>query len=84
MLTPTNLAGKNIIVYPGLNSLIEVLLLLCVYIGATGISIPCGLSSSDKLPIGLQVMGRRFGDETILRVSRVLEAKAGFAYFRGT
>ncbi|XP_065826259.1 glutamyl-tRNA(Gln) amidotransferase subunit A, mitochondrial-like [Oscarella lobularis] len=50
--------------------------------GATGISIPCGLSSSDKLPIGLQVMGRRFGDEIIFRVSRVLEAKAGFTYFR--
>jgi len=36
--------------------------------GIPGISVPCGVSS-EKLPIGLQILGRHFQEELILRVA---------------
>jgi len=35
--------------------------------------VPCGFTRAG-LPIGLQVVGRRFDDATVLRVSAALEA----------
>ncbi|HOP40381.1 MAG TPA: Asp-tRNA(Asn)/Glu-tRNA(Gln) amidotransferase subunit GatA [Geobacteraceae bacterium] len=40
--------------------------------GTCGISVPAGLSS-DGLPIGLQLIGRHFGEETILRAAHAFE-----------
>jgi aspartyl-tRNA(Asn)/glutamyl-tRNA(Gln) amidotransferase subunit A len=40
--------------------------------GIPGISIPCGFSR-DNLPIGLQIMGKNFDEETILRVAYTFE-----------
>ncbi|MHB8880927.1 MAG: Asp-tRNA(Asn)/Glu-tRNA(Gln) amidotransferase subunit GatA [Thermodesulfovibrionales bacterium] len=40
--------------------------------GVPGISIPCGFTSGN-LPIGLQLIGRHFDEETILRVSYAYE-----------
>ena len=37
--------------------------------GIPGISIPCGFTAKDNLPIGLQILGRPFGEETILKVA---------------
>jgi aspartyl-tRNA(Asn)/glutamyl-tRNA(Gln) amidotransferase subunit A len=37
-----------------------------------GISIPCGLSS-ERLPIGLQLLGRHFDEATLLRVAHAYE-----------
>lgn len=45
--------------------------------GLPGISIPAGLSSQG-LPLGLQLIGRTFDEETLLRVADVLEEAAGF------
>ncbi len=45
--------------------------------GLPGISVPAGLSA-DGLPLGLQVIGRAFDEETMLRVAHVLEDAAGF------
>jgi len=45
--------------------------------GLPGISIPAGLSS-EGLPLGLQLIGRTFDEETLLRVAGVLEEAAGF------
>ena len=40
--------------------------------GIPGISVPCGASSAG-LPIGLQLLGRAFGEETLLRAAYVVE-----------
>jgi aspartyl-tRNA(Asn)/glutamyl-tRNA(Gln) amidotransferase subunit A len=43
--------------------------------GIPGISVPCG-ESKDKLPIGLQILGRHFDESTILRVAHASENAA--------
>ncbi len=45
--------------------------------GLPGISVPAGLSRNG-LPLGLQVVGRPFDEETVLHVAAVLEEAAGF------
>ncbi len=45
--------------------------------GLPGISVPAGLSASG-LPLGLQLIGRAFDEETVLKVAGVLEEAAGF------
>jgi aspartyl-tRNA(Asn)/glutamyl-tRNA(Gln) amidotransferase subunit A len=41
--------------------------------GICGISVPCGFTQSPKLPIGLQLLGKPFGEETILKVAHAYE-----------
>src|ERR1700738_1170749 len=43
--------------------------------GIAGISVPCG-ETKDKLPIGLQILGRHFDESTILRVAQASEKAA--------
>jgi aspartyl-tRNA(Asn)/glutamyl-tRNA(Gln) amidotransferase subunit A len=45
--------------------------------GLPAISVPAGLST-DGLPLGLQITGRSFDEETVLRVAAVLESAAQF------
>jgi aspartyl-tRNA(Asn)/glutamyl-tRNA(Gln) amidotransferase subunit A len=45
--------------------------------GLPGISVPAGLTA-DGLPLGLQLIGRAFDEETLLRAADVLEKAAGF------
>ena len=45
--------------------------------GLPGISLPAGLSE-DGLPLGLQLIGRAFDEETVLRTAGVLEGAAAF------
>jgi aspartyl-tRNA(Asn)/glutamyl-tRNA(Gln) amidotransferase subunit A len=45
--------------------------------GLPGISLPCGLS--DGLPVGFQVIGRAFDEETVLRVADAYERAVGLA-----
>jgi len=47
--------------------------------GLPAISVPAGLSA-DGLPLGLQLIGRAFDEETVLRVGDVLERAAHFTY----
>ncbi|MBJ7413953.1 MAG: Asp-tRNA(Asn)/Glu-tRNA(Gln) amidotransferase subunit GatA [Niveispirillum sp.] len=44
--------------------------------GLPGMSVPAGLAS-DGLPLGLQLIGRPFDEETLLRVADVIEKAAG-------
>jgi aspartyl-tRNA(Asn)/glutamyl-tRNA(Gln) amidotransferase subunit A len=45
--------------------------------GLPGMSIPAGLDSAG-LPLGMQILGRPWDEETVLKVSGALEAKANF------
>jgi aspartyl-tRNA(Asn)/glutamyl-tRNA(Gln) amidotransferase subunit A len=45
--------------------------------GLPGISIPAGLTP-DGLPLGLQLLGKAFEEESLFKVAGVLEAAAGF------
>ncbi len=45
--------------------------------GLPGISVPAGLSA-DGLPLGLQIIGRAFDEETVFRAADVLERAARF------
>jgi len=45
--------------------------------GLPGLSLPGGLSA-DGLPLGLQLIGRPFDEETVLRVADVMEKAVGF------
>lgn len=45
--------------------------------GLPAISIPCGFSSS-TLPIGLQIIGKHFDEETILRTAHAFEQNTDF------
>ncbi len=45
--------------------------------GLPGISVPAGLST-DGLPLGLQIIGRAFDEETLFRAAGVLESAANF------
>ncbi len=45
--------------------------------GIPGISLPCGISE-EGLPIGIQVMGKPFDEEGVLRAARALEAALDF------
>jgi aspartyl-tRNA(Asn)/glutamyl-tRNA(Gln) amidotransferase subunit A len=45
--------------------------------GVPAMSVPAGLSA-DGLPLGLQVIGRHFDEETVFAVSSAIEKAAGF------
>jgi len=47
--------------------------------GLPGLSVPAGLSAAG-LPLGLQLIGRAFDEETLLRVGRVIETAAEFRH----
>jgi aspartyl-tRNA(Asn)/glutamyl-tRNA(Gln) amidotransferase subunit A len=50
--------------------------------GVPGMSVPAGLDSQG-LPLGLQVIGRPFDEETVFAVSQVIEDAAGFSAMPG-
>jgi aspartyl-tRNA(Asn)/glutamyl-tRNA(Gln) amidotransferase subunit A len=49
--------------------------------GLPGLSLPCGLTRAG-LPIGLQILGRRFDEAGVLSLGALLEARIGFAKHR--
>lgn len=51
----------------------DIFTISCNLAGNCGISLPCGFTSSPKLPIGLQVLGKPFGEETMLRIAHAYE-----------
>jgi len=51
----------------------DIFTLSCNLAGICGISVPCGFTTAPRLPIGIQFLGRPFGEETILRIAYAYE-----------
>jgi aspartyl-tRNA(Asn)/glutamyl-tRNA(Gln) amidotransferase subunit A len=51
----------------------DIFTISCNLAGICGISVPCGFTQNPKLPVGLQLLGRPFGEETILRLAHAYE-----------
>ena len=53
--------------------LMDIFTISCNLAGICGISVPCGFTKEPRLPIGLQLLGKPFGEETILRIAYAYE-----------
>ncbi len=51
----------------------DIFTISCNLAGICGLSIPCGFTQNPKLPIGLQLLGKPFGEETILKIAHAYE-----------
>lgn len=51
----------------------DIFTISCNLAGIPGVSLPCGFSTSPKLPIGLQLLGKPFGEEALLRAAHAYE-----------
>jgi aspartyl-tRNA(Asn)/glutamyl-tRNA(Gln) amidotransferase subunit A len=56
----------------------DIFTLSCNLAGICGISVPCGFTRSPKLPVGLQFLGKPFGEATLLRVAHAYEQSTGW------
>jgi aspartyl-tRNA(Asn)/glutamyl-tRNA(Gln) amidotransferase subunit A len=53
--------------------LCDVFTISCNLAGICGLSLPCGFASDPKLPIGLQLLGKPFGESTLFRIAHAYE-----------
>jgi aspartyl-tRNA(Asn)/glutamyl-tRNA(Gln) amidotransferase subunit A len=51
----------------------DIFTLSCNLAGICGISVPYGFTKNPKLPIGMQLLGKPFGEATLLRVAHAYE-----------
>jgi len=51
----------------------DIFTISCNLAGICGVSIPCGFTKEPKLPIGLQLLGKPFGEETLLKLAHAYE-----------
>jgi aspartyl-tRNA(Asn)/glutamyl-tRNA(Gln) amidotransferase subunit A len=51
----------------------DIFTISCNLGGICGVSMPCGFTANPKLPIGLQLLGKPFGEETLLKVAHAYE-----------
>jgi aspartyl-tRNA(Asn)/glutamyl-tRNA(Gln) amidotransferase subunit A len=56
----------------------DIFTISCNLAGICGLSLPCGFTKSPRLPIGLQLLGKPFGEETILRIAHTYEQSTGW------
>jgi len=57
--------------------LADVFTISCNLAALPGLSVPCGLHPLEKMPVGLQLVGRPFDEATLLRAARALEREQG-------
>jgi len=62
----------------------DIFTISCNLAGICGLSLPCGFTSNPKLPIGLQLLGKPFGEETILKIAHAYEQSTGWHKERPT
>jgi aspartyl-tRNA(Asn)/glutamyl-tRNA(Gln) amidotransferase subunit A len=59
--------------------LMDIFTISCNLAGICGLVVPCGFTGSQpRLPIGLQLLGKPFGEEAILRISHAYEQSTGW------
>ena len=51
----------------------DIFTISCNLAGICGVSLPCGFTSNPRLPIGLQLLGKPFGEATMLRLAHAYE-----------
>ena len=51
----------------------DIFTISCNLAGICGVSIPCGFTKNPKLPIGLQLLGKPFGEATLLKIAHAYE-----------
>jgi len=51
----------------------DIFTISCNLAGICGVSVPCGFVKNPKLPIGLQLLGNPFGEETLLKIVHAYE-----------
>ncbi len=51
----------------------DIFTISCNLAGICGVSLPCGFTQNPKLPIGLQLLGKPFGEETMLKLAHAYE-----------
>jgi aspartyl-tRNA(Asn)/glutamyl-tRNA(Gln) amidotransferase subunit A len=51
----------------------DIFTISCNLAGICGVSVPCGFTESPKLPIGLQLLGKPFGEEILLKIAHAYE-----------
>ena len=51
----------------------DIFAISCNLAGICGISLPCGFTANPMLPIGLQILGKPFGESTLLKVAHAYE-----------
>jgi aspartyl-tRNA(Asn)/glutamyl-tRNA(Gln) amidotransferase subunit A len=51
----------------------DIFTISCNLAGICGVSLPCGFTKSPRLPIGLQLLGKPFGEETLLKIAHAYE-----------
>jgi aspartyl-tRNA(Asn)/glutamyl-tRNA(Gln) amidotransferase subunit A len=62
----------------------DIFTISCNLAGICGLSLPCGFTKSPRLPIGLQLLGKPFGEETILRIAHTYEQSTSWHRERPT
>ncbi len=56
----------------------DIFTISCNLAGICGMSLPCGFTQSPRLPIGLQLLGKPFGEETLLKIAHAYEQSTGW------
>lgn len=56
----------------------DIFTISCNLAGIPGLSVPCGFTASPRLPIGLQLLGRPFGESALLRLAHAYEQTTGW------
>ena len=51
----------------------DIFTISCNLAGICGLSLPCGFTQTPRLPIGLQLLGKPFGEETLLKLAHAYE-----------
>ena len=51
----------------------DIFTISCNLAGICGLSLPCGFTQNPALPIGLQLLGKPFGEETLLKLAHAYE-----------